>query len=289
MKIHSFVCTWFLAALFFFSVTGVPAQELTPGKVTDLVFSDASLPPTLHAMMTHQAVTPTMTVRLPDDYDSSKTYPLLVYVPGFDGGLKGNIGNAQTIAGNRGWIVASVPLYKKTVDTSEPAGGILVSFEDEPIIARSYEIMLGRLFALVPHIDRERSAMVGFSNGALTIAVLVSCHDEFILGHFRNFCLVDHGMFHLTDLHKQGARDCRFLVLVGDKQDMGRELKICQSKLLQDEWQLLGVHLSYQIMKDTGHEFGDRQMAKVGEWLRNPASADSSRQREPRQTVEGFR
>jgi hypothetical protein len=289
VNIHSLVCTWLIAALFFLFVAVVSAQELTPGKVTDLVFSDASLPPTLHAMMTHQAVTPTMTVRLPDDYDSSKTYPLLVYVPGFDGGVKGNIGNAQTIAGNRGWIVASVPLYKKTVDTSEPAGGILVSFEDEPIIARSYEIMLGRLFALVPHIDRERSAMVGFSNGALTIAVLVSCHDEFILGHFRNFCLVDHGMFHLTDLHKQGARDCRFLVLVGDKQDMGRELKICQSKLLQDEWQLLGVHLSYQIMKDTGHEFGDRQMAKVGEWLRNPASADSSRQREPRQTVEGFR
>jgi hypothetical protein len=76
---------------------------------------------------------------------------------------------------------------------------------------------------------------------------------------------------------------------VGDKQDLGRELKIRQSKLLQDEWQLLGVHLSYQIMKDTGHEFGDRQMALVGEWLRNPASADSSRQREPRQTVEGFR
>ena len=279
MNIHSFVCTWFLAAPFFLSVTGVSAQELTPGKVTDLVFSDASLPPTLHAMMTHQAVTPTMTVRLPDDYDSSKTYPLLVYVPGFDGGVKGNIGNAQTIAGNRGWIVASVPLCKKTVDTSEPAGGMLVSFEDEPIIARSYELMLGRLFALVPHIDRERSAMVGFSNGALTIAVLVSCHDEFILDHFRNFCLVDHGMFHLTDLHKQGVRDCRFLVLVGDKQDMGRELKIRQSKLLQDEWKLLGVHLSYQIMKDTGHEFGDRQMAMVGEWLRNPASADSSAQK----------
>jgi hypothetical protein len=60
---------------------------------------------------------------------------------------------------------------------------------------------------------------------------------------------------------------------------MGRELKIRQSKLLQDEWKLLGVHLSYQIMKDTGHEFGDRQMAMVGEWLRNPASADSSAQK----------
>ena len=78
MNIHSLVCTWLIAALFFLFVAVVSAQELTPGKVTDLVFSDASLPPTLHAMMTHQGVTPTMTVRLPDDYDSSKTYPLLV-------------------------------------------------------------------------------------------------------------------------------------------------------------------------------------------------------------------
>lgn len=255
---------------------GVFAQELAPGKVTDLIFSDATLPPTLHAMMTGEASPPAMAVRLPDDFDSSKSYPLLVYVPGFDGGLKGNIGNAQKIAGPRGWIVASLPLFKKTVDKSEPAGGILVSLEDGPIIAQSYEIMLRRLFSLVPHIDREGSAMVGFSNGAITIAVLVSLHDEFILDHFKNFCVVDHGMFHLMDLHKKGSRDCRFLVLVGDKQDFGREVKIRQSQLLQDEMRLLRVNLSYEIMKNTGHEFGDRQMAIVGQWLRNQTSPDSS-------------
>ena len=255
---------------------GLFAQELGPGKVTDLIFSDITLPPTLHAMLTGETTAPTMTVRLPDDYDSSKAYPLLVYVPGFDGGLKGNIGNAQRIAGPRGWIVASLPLFKKTVDKTEPGGGILVSIEDGPIIAQSYEIMLRRLFSLVPHIDRERSAMVGFSNGAITIAVLVSSHDEFILDRFRNFCVVDHGMFHLMDLHKNGSRDCRFLVLVGDKQDFGRELKIRQSQLLQDEMRLLRVNLSYEIMKNTGHEFGDRQMAIVGQWLRNQTPSDSS-------------
>jgi len=100
---------------------------------------------------------------------------------------------------------------------------------------------------------------------------------------------VDHGMFHLTDLHKKPARDCRFLILVGDQEDMGRDLKIRGSQLLQDEWKLLGVNLSYQIMKDTGHEFNDRYMAMVGRWLRNellnesnvPADADQ-RVAEPR-------
>jgi hypothetical protein len=256
-------------------VSGLSAQELVPGKVSDLIFAGTALPPTLHSMMTGEATTPTMTVRLPDDYDSLKMYPLLVYVPGFDGGLKGNIGNAQTIAGPRGWIVASVPLFKRTVDTSEPEGGIIVSLEDAPVIAKSYELMLGRLFRLVPNIDRERSAMVGFSNGAITIAVLVSTHSEFILSHFRNFCVVDHGMFHLMDLHKRGARDSRFLVLVGDKQDFGRDVKIRQSQLLQDEMRLLRVNLTFEIMKNTGHEFGERQMAIVGQWLRSPAGPET--------------
>ena len=258
-----------LLAVLFLSVTpGAFARQLAPGVVADISFADENLPPTLHSMMTGEQTVPVMSVRLPDDYDSTKAYPLLLYVPGFDGGVRGNIGNALTIAGPRGWIVASLPLFKKTVDRSEAGGGLLVSFEDYPVIAASYERMLSRLFALVPNIDRDRSAMVGFSNGAITIAVLVSSHDEFILGHFRNFCLVDHGVFHLMDLHKTGARECRYLILVGDNPDYGRELKIRQSRILQDEMQLLGVNLSCQIIENTGHEFSERHMAIVGQWLR---------------------
>jgi len=217
--------------------------------------------------MTGEVTAPTMSVRLPDDYDSSKTFPLLVYVPGFDGGVKGNIGNAQTIAGSRGWVVASLPLFKYEIERSEVGGGLLVSFEDYPVISKAYALMLGRIFELVPNIDRARSAMVGYSNGAITTAVLLSCHDEFVLNHFKNFCIVDQGMFHLMDLHKKWAKESRFLVLVGEKQDMGRELKIRQSQLLQDEMRVLGVNLSYEIMKETGHEFGERQMAIVRRWV----------------------
>lgn len=265
----SFHATGPFVALFLSLQLPAMAQKLEPGKITEIAFSDAELPPTLHALRTGEKVASILTVRLPDDYDSTRSFPLLVYVPGFDGGLKGNIYNAQTIAGSRGWIVATLPLFKKNIDKGEPADGIPVSFEDYPVVSRSYAIMLGRLFDLVPNVDRNRSAMVGFSNGALTIAVLVSCHDGFILDHFRNFCMVDHGMFHLMDLHKKASRDCRFLVLVGDKEGPGRELKIRQSRLLQDEMKLLGVNLTSQILKDTGHEFQERHMALVGKWLRN--------------------
>lgn len=206
---------------------------------------------------------------LPDDYDRSKTYPLLLYVPGFDGGLKGNIYNAQPIAGSKGWIAATLPLFKKAIDNSEPADGIIIGFEDYPIISKSYEIMLSRLYKMVPNIDFSKSTIAGFSNGAITIAVLVSLHNEFIVEHFKNFCLVDNGMFHLMDLHKKGTRDCRFLILVGDKQDLGRELKIRQSQLLQDEMKLLNINLKYRVMENTGHEFYEKQMNIVNKWIRN--------------------
>jgi hypothetical protein len=259
------LAVWLALALLPSGSNGL-AQELVPGKVVEIPFPE--LPPTLHAMMTGTTSAPAMTVRLPDDYNPTNACPLLVYVPGGDGHRNGNIDNARTIAGDKGWIVASVPLFKQKIDGNEPAGGIIVSFEDYPVVAKAYGQMLGRLFEQVPNIDRKKSALVGFSNGAITIGVLLSCHDEFILTHFKNFCLVDNGMFHLADLHKKNARDGRYLILVGDQEDMGRQLKIRGCQLLQDEWKLLGVNLSCQVMKDTGHEFNEPQMALVSEWLK---------------------
>ena len=111
---------------------------------------------------------------------------------------------------------------------------------------------------------------------ALTIAVLVSNHDEFVLTRFRNFCLVDHGMFHLTDLHKKYSRDARYLILSGDdRRDPGRDLKIRGGQLLQDAWRFLGVDITFRVMTDTGHEFGDREMELVGRWLRGEGPSDS--------------
>lgn len=263
-----------LLTVLLFSATAL-AGGLEPGEVVEVAFPESFLPPSLFTMVTGNTAPPTLKIRLPDNYDPDQRYPLLVYVPGNHGAQSGNIGNAQTIAGHRDWVVASLPLFKTFLDRSEFGGGIVVGFQDFATLSRAYAIMLGKLFELVPNIDSERSAMVGFSNGALAIAVLVSGHDEFVLSHFENFCLVDQGMFHLTDLHKKRVRDCRFLILSGDNQgDLGRDLKIRGGRLLQDSWQLLGVDLSFHVMQDTGHEFNDRHMAMVGRWLRHEAFAE---------------
>lgn len=118
--------------------------------------------------------------------------------------------------------------------------------------------------------------MVGFSNGAITTAVLVSSHDEFILTHFNYFCMVDHGMFHLADLHKSRARDCHYLILVGDHPDMGRDVKNRQAQLQQDSWRILKVDVSYRVMPNTGHEFNEPQMQMVHDWLRGEVAGNVS-------------
>ena len=250
-------------------------SALQPGKLIEIPFGESELPPTLHALMRGVAYTPVLTVRLPDEYTPAKNFPLLVYVPGNDGNANGNMHNATTIAGPEGWIAATVPLFKHSIDRSEPVGGVIVSLEDYPVLSKAYATMLGRLFERVPNIDRERSAMVGFSNGAITIGVLVSSHDEFILTHFRNFCMVDNGMFHLADLHKSRARDSRFLMLVGDKEDFGRELRLRQCRLQQDAWRLLNVNVTCRILENTGHEFLAPQMAVVTDWLRTEVAPAS--------------
>lgn len=260
----------------FFAASSVAGSGLMPGVVSTIEITADDLPPSLYQMVTGANTQPTLSYRLPDNYDPEQRYPLLVYVPGNHGGPGGNIGNALTIAGSSDWVVASLPLFKRSVDRNEIGGGLIVGFSDYPTIRVAYRALLERLFEAVPNIDPDRSAMVGFSNGAQTIAVLVSSHDEFVLARFRNFCLVDHGMFHLTDLHKSYSRDARYLILSGDdRQDPGRDLKIRGGQLLQDAWRFIGVDLTFRVMTDTGHEFGDREMALVGRWLRGEDSSDS--------------
>jgi hypothetical protein len=48
---------------------------------------------------------------------------------------------------------------------------------------------------------------------------------------------------------------------------MGREVKNRQAQLQQDAWSLLKVDVTCRILKNTGHEFNEPQMAVVRDWL----------------------
>ncbi len=232
-----------------------------------ITFADKDFPKSLYNIFTGNDETPYLEYRLPDNYSKDKTYPLILYVPGYHGSAGGNIQNAIDIAGSNQCIVASLPLFKKDVNTAEVGNGVIVSFNDYEILSKAYHTMLGKLFEEVPNIQFEKSTMAGFSNGAITTAILVSMHDEFILNHFQNFCIVDHGWFHLSDLHKYPTCERRFLIFVGDQPDYGRDLKLRGAKLAQDAWQFLDINLESRILKNTGHQLTTDCKKQIREWI----------------------
>jgi len=237
------------------------------GDVQRIEFSDEELPPNLYSMFTGIETNSALRYCLPADYSEKKTYPLIVYVPGYHGHPSGNIQNAKDIADEYECVVASLPLFKAYVDRSETGNGVVVGFADYPVLSKAYEIMFEKLDRAVPNIDRGRSAMVGFSNGAITTAVLVSSHDTGILERFASYCMVDLGMFHLTDLHRSVARDRRYLILVGDQYDFSRQLKLRGAELAKDSGRFLGVDIESRVLQDTGHELTKACKKEIGRWI----------------------
>ncbi len=255
----------FLTILLQLNLVNILKAE-TP-KVQIIEFEVSELPPSLFNLFTGKNTLPYLQYVLPGDYSPDKSYPLLLYIPGFHGHAGGNIKVPQEIAGSHECVVATLPLFKESVDREEVARGLIVSLVDYPTLSEAYNKMLSRLFEEVPNIDKQRSAMVGFSNGAITIAVLVSNHDPFILTNFHSFCMVDHGMFHLMDLHKKHSRDKRYLIMTGDQPEMGRELKLRAAQLLEDSYQLLQIDVESRVLKDTGHELTWSVKQDIGEWV----------------------
>ena len=248
-------------------VLGEDAQDGGKPEIVKLVFDKGEVPKSLCNLYTADDTPPSLSYRLPENYSKDKQYPLILYVPGFHGKSGGTIRNAIDIAGSRDCVVASLPLFKKELNSSEYANGVIMSFSDYDVLSKAYETMLGRLFEIVPNIDSGKSAMVGFSNGAITVGILVSMNNQFILEHFHNFCQVDQGMYHLTDLHKSPTKYRRFLIMVGDRDDYGREYLIRGAKLAEDAWKLHGVNIESRVMKNTGHELTMDCKEQIREWI----------------------
>lgn len=246
--------------------------DLQPGKVVTIPFPDLTDP--LLALSTGKHIIPCMDIRLPDNYRVNKKFPLFIYIPGGYGGNKGDLSTAQKIMGTMDWILGSLPLFKKRLDTKEIYGGILVCFEDFPAISTSYATMLGRLFELIPNIDVKRSTIGGASNGAHTLGVLITGQDPTILGCFRNYYFNDGGMLQLADLHKRSLRSHRFLMLVGAKNRRTTkprnllDIYLIQSQMLQGWARINGLDFRRIVRPDMGHSFDTKCMVAVRRWAK---------------------
>jgi hypothetical protein len=266
-----------MKALSFILLVAAPAfaAELAPNGTLRFEFPD--LPPTLVTMTGGAPQPATLTARLPDNYSDDRQFPLFLYLLGGTGG-RGDEGNLQfglKIIGPRDFIVVTLPLFKKKLDVKERHNGLMVAMDDFETIARSYRVMLEKLFAAVPNITAERSTLGGFSNGAHTTGVLLAGQDEFTLAHFRQFYLMEGGVGPLLAnvLQKTAMKTPRLFVMTGGL-GYGPELQkplpyLAMQRVLEDTAaREKDPRFTFVTMHGYGHEQPPEYLNLIGQWAR---------------------
>ncbi len=239
--------------------------KLEPGAVIELVFPD--LPETLASMSSDSKEPARLTAILPEDYTPEKKFPLFIYLLGGGGGRgnQGDLGMGRGVIGNKGYICAVMPLFKKKLDITEPARGLMVSMDDFEVISKSYRTMLTKLDEVVPNITSKGSVLGGHSNGAHTTGVLIAGQDDFIFERFDSFYLHEGGLTLLfaNVLQKQSMKKPRFLVMIGGK---GPFLPF--GALLERMVARGGFQFTFVAMEGYGHEQPPEYLAQIGQWAR---------------------
>lgn len=246
-----------------------PASKpvLAPGKIVTWSFPE--LPPTLHSIVMETKAVPMASVYLPTDYTPDRKFPLVVFASGAQGGSGDTVDWTRDLMGTEGYICVALPNFKESIaplkeDKSNYWNRMMIRNDEGPYIWRSYRVMLARIYAEIPNIDREHAAFSGFSNGAHTAAALLSNPEEAkeFLGYFHRFVLVEGGS------RLQPAADLsgtRFMLIRGGErpQDLFRQTK--------PRLDAAGVPWSEFVMPKVEHEFSPEGMAEARKWIQaNP-------------------
>jgi predicted esterase len=202
---------------------------------------------------------------LPDNYSADGTFPLCVYLDGWDGGRGDRPGIARAIVGSRDFICVNMPLFKRAYSTNGGDLGLLITVDDFETVSRAYRMMLQKLFEAVPNITPERSVFGGFSNGAHTTSLLIAGQDELILHHFQAFYFVEGGAFlaaNTLEKPSPSMKHFRFLFVHGDYSSGFRNHAIEECAKEQN------LDFTTVVMPNTGHAFPPKYMAITGQWIR---------------------
>ncbi|NRA40030.1 MAG: hypothetical protein HRU15_17940, partial [Planctomycetes bacterium] len=157
------------------------SYSLTPKSRFDISFPD--LPQTL------AKADSVLKVFLPENYSSDKEYPLFVWFGGGAGGTGGNPG----LVDYKHFISIGLPLYK--VNMSEK---VLLKPNDVEFAWQHYQIMLEKLFEVVPNIQRYGGLAGGFSNGGHNVGMLLNCTDNIFTTYFESYLFWEGGYI-ITD------------------------------------------------------------------------------------------
>jgi hypothetical protein len=209
-----------------------------------------------------------LAVRLPANYDTEKQYPLFLWLDGGSGGL----GRARTdLVDPDKYICIGMPLFKdkRKVERETGIGKIHVRYDDVKVIWPIYTRMLKRLEELVPNIEKERGVAAGFSNGAHTIAILMTEEPREFGEYFGAFVFVEGGW-----MYKENStfRRCPIIALGGDSSWAakamgfdGSSASTVESFIRKNTRRNLGKAI---VMKGTGHWFNAEYIPEVKAWLK---------------------
>lgn len=247
--------------------------KLTPGVPAE--FEVPHAPPSMAIQLRHSTDKVRMTIKVPANYDSRKTYPVLVFLNGGDGGMGGELNMAEPFLGGNEYILCNMPLFKRVLETDRDEVKWSLTPADAPYAMEAFHLLFKQLQRLVPNIDTTKSVLAGFSNGANMVGVIVWSGDVSIISQFSRFVMVEGGFWLGSDVDSESGvrfksatfaelKDKRVVVMYGDQTTP--EDRIPWIKAAQQTVTALknaGVDAVELPMKGIGHDFTEEAMVSA--------------------------
>lgn len=239
-------------------------SNLMPGQV--LTYEFPELPKTLAGNI------PIITLRLPDNYSTQKTYPLFIFLYGGQGGKGNKIDTPLAVIGKEDYIIGNFPLFGQK-NVSEPHDGVLVSFDNYSDISLAIEAFMTKIDNTIPNINPEKSVMGGSSNGAHTIALLLSALNPRILESFHNFFFIDGGEdWTWASLSRTSKlKNHRFLLVYGGgklgRAEWWRKHTLNRGQSYYEFAKKWDIDLEYKVISGFNHGFHKAYYPIIRRWL----------------------
>jgi len=244
----------------------VTFKSIVLGLVPDttLMLEFPQLPKTSYFQATGQHATPLCSVYLPQNFDNSKKFPVVLWIDGGMGGAGDCAIHLKNKMGSKDYILINFPLFKNQIeplksDSSNFWTRLRIRNTDRDILWASYKTMLDSIFHLIPQIDCNNAFMGGFSNGAHATAVLLNRPRAEITHYFNKFFFVEGGDG-LDDYNILGGRAVLFM--------QGTELSYPNwVKSFYKNAKKHKAKASFIYMKGVGHDFPKVYFQRFKTWV----------------------